>query len=115
MLACYSGICSTSATPASSMESNSESCHNMDKHQDSQNNRQLMQNFNETVNDSSTCCFDSLLTSTDDNYVKDFAILTPTVLISDHFIVKDNLRIKHMSLREHDPPDLQVLHSTFQI
>ncbi len=87
----------------------------MDNHQDLQNNSQIMQNSNDRASYNSACCFDSLLNSADDNYVKDLAIFTPTVFISDYTIAKYDQRIKSISLREHGPPDLQVLHSSFQI
>jgi len=115
MIVCYSGLCSSPPTLASSAELKSESCHKMNNHQESENNSQLIQYSNDRTSHSSACCFDSLLTSADDNSVKAFSTLKPAVIISGYDITKDNLIINSTSLREHGPPDLQILHSTFQI
>lgn len=114
MLACYSGICNSSATPAYSVLK-TESCHKMDNHNSSQNSSYIVQSSNHQESVSPVCCFDSLINAVDDNYVRDFVTLTPTVFNSDHIVANGNRRIKHMSLRGHSPPDLQVLNSTFLI
>lgn len=115
MIVCYSGLCWSTATFASFNDSKTESCHEMNNHHSSQENNQLIQNNNYKADNNTACCFDSLINNKDENCVKVFAIIIPTVFISDPIVFKSQPGINNFSLREHDPPDLQVLHSTFQI
>lgn len=115
MLACYSGLCSAPPTLASSVNLETESCHKMDGHKTSEDNNQLRQDIHGKESHSTVCCVSSLTSSLDKDNTKDFAKLAQITFISENDINENCIRINTISLREHGPPDLQVLHSTFQI
>ncbi len=113
IIVCYSGLCASLPSYAS-VEQVEESCHTMD-HDGTSYIINIVQRFNQTLENHSSCCFESLINNTAHEYVKVYNTDIPRAIIPNLIIAKYDTKFKDRSLSEHDPPDLQVLNSTFLI
>jgi hypothetical protein len=113
IIVCYSGLCASLPSFAS-VEQVEESCHTMD-HDDTSYIINIVQGFNQTLENHSSCCFEPLINNTAHEDVEVYNTNIPRDIIPNLIIAKYDTKFKNRSLSKHDPPDLQVLNSTFLI
>lgn len=112
IIACYSGLCDTSHVTASSLDQQIESCHSMSNEHSSNTENTTLDHGN-TIEDHSSCCLDTLTNGIDNININVIATLFS---ISPKYVVRQQETINNSySLREHGPPDLLALNSTFLI
>ncbi len=112
IMACYSGLCDTSHVTASSLDQEIEGCHSMGNHDNSSSENTIL-DYNNTSKDHSSCCLDTLTNGLDNiknNSIVRLFTINPKYVITQYGPIKTSY-----FFREHDPPDLLALNSTFLI
>ncbi len=115
VVVCVGGLCNSPITFAASTNEATESCHKMDKHETPVTETlDIMQDFNQQADFNSSCCNEYLTNSSSDQYVKVIYTNVTRSWVQNILTTQDN-KINNRSQREHGPPNIQVLHSTFLI
>ena len=111
---CAGGLCTTPIASAATNDDAMESCHSMDHSAQAGITLNIEQENNNKSGIDSTCCSEYLTNNLSDQFVKvtfkealRFSTYTSALI--------QNKKIDHISQREHGPPDLEVLNSTFLI
>ena len=115
ILVCYGGFCRDSFASADSARVKPDSdCRSMNHENDKTANENSSRIINNSANTDSSCCSESLTNTYPDLNAKIEIVsidrTQPAILNNG----KDHLqKLRDNSLREHDPPDLQISNSTF--
>ena len=111
---CAGGLCTTPLTSAASNSEEMESCHSMNHSAQVNEALNFEQNDKKKIDIDSSCCNEYLSNNLSDQYKVDIYaedLQYPLQISSSNASNK----FKNRSQREHDPPDLQSLHSRFLI
>ena len=112
IIACYSGLCDSSHVVASSLDQEIEDCHSMSNHNNSPNENTIL-DYGNTSQDHSSCCLDTLTSGIDN--INNNSIVTLFSINPKHVITQYDKTNKDCPIKEHGPPDLLALNSTFLI
>ena len=112
---CYGGLCNLSIASASPANEVKESCHNMDQHTESIPETIIEQENKRTEDVNLSCCNETITNNTSDQFVKVYYTNAPKLSIQNVVLSKRYKKISYRAIKEHDPPDLQVINSTFLI
>lgn len=114
VIICLGGLCNTPVSFADNTDESTESCHAMNPSAHAEQSLNIEQDHNPNTEIKSSCCNEYLTNSSSDQNIEvnySSELKYPLHLISTN----ESSTLKNRSHREHDPPDLQVLHSTFLI
>ena len=115
ILICYGGFCRDSLAAADAPQSKASSgCHGMSHQSDKAVKENTAGVVNASENADNSCCMEVLTNASPDINAKIEVVLIDRTQIRT--LVRDRNysdQIRDNSLREHDPPDLQITNSTF--
>lgn len=115
VLVCYGGFFrSAIASEGSTQVKSSSGCHSISHETNKTGNENAPKIINNSDNNNISCCFESLTNTHPDLNAKIEIISIDKTQLAVLNEGKDNLnKILDNSIREHDPPDLQISNSTF--